>query len=123
MQNTYLDVIMWKTDRENHQDDSSRRDFCFSFQNQNVGKCSIRLCSNVYAMCDDRRFFPDAWFYKDEQICEDFGRQALLKPFLEITNFDFSNFQGKGFGRMGLKMMYNLSQKLGAEAKETLVKD
>lgn len=122
MENAPFDIILWKTDKENHQDDSSRKDFEFYFQNQKVGICSTRLCQNAYAMYGEKQFFPNGWFYQDEQICEPvIGREALLKPFLEITNFDFRNFQGKGFGRTALQMMYHLSQKSGAEGRISLI--
>ena len=117
MENTPLDIILWKTAEESTEDNSSSKDFEFFFQNQNVGKASMRLCKNTYGLFDNKRFFPNTWFYEDEQVYEFYGRQAPLKPFLEITNFDFSNFQGKGFGRMGLQLMYQLSQKSGAEGR------
>lgn len=121
MKNTPFDIILWKTFQEGHQDDSSRKDFEFYFQNQKVGKCSIRLCQNAYAIYGEKQFFPDSWFYEDEQICNPVGRQALLRPFLEITDFDFRNFQGKGFGRTGLQMMYHLARKLGAKGRISLI--
>ena len=117
MKKTPIDIIIWQTAKEGEQDDSSSQNFEFYFQNKKVGKCSILFCQNAYALCDDKQFFPDSWFYQDEQIYALFGRQAPLRPFLEVTNFDFSDFQGQGFGRMGLQEMYQLSQKLGAEGR------
>lgn len=117
MEKTPLDIIIWPTAKDASQDDSSGQKFEFYFQKQKVGYCSVRLCKNAYGLCDEKQFFPDNWFYKDEQACVFFGRQAPLKPFLEVTKFNFSNFQGQGFGRMGLQLIYQLSQKLGAEGR------
>ena len=117
MEKTPIDIIIWHTTKESHEDDSSSQDFEFYFQNKKVGKCSIRFCQNAYGLCDNKQFFPDNFFYQDEQVYAFWGRQALLRPFLEITKFNFSEFQGQGFGRMGLQKMYQLSQKLGAEGR------
>ena len=116
MQRTPLDIIFRKTAQDQWADDSSSRAFEFYFQNTKVGKCSTRLCQHAYALCDNHRFFPTTWFNQNTEIGP-MGTQAPLKPFLEVTNFDFSNFQAKGFGRMGLQKMYQLSQKLGAEGR------
>ena len=97
------------------------RDFEFYFQDQKVGKCSVSLFRDGWGMCDEQQFFPDSWFDKSQKKQMACGVKAPLKPFLEITNFDFSDFQGRGFGRMGLQKMYQLSQELGAEGRMSLL--
>ena len=115
-----LDIIIWKSAQESHQADSSERNFEFYFQNQKVGKCSIRLCQHAYGIYGENQFFPDCWFCDEKNFIQFFGQAAQLKPFLEITNFDFSDFQGKGFGRMGLQLMQQLSEKLGMGGRVSL---
>ena len=120
MENTPLDIITWPTHKTAHQDDLSAKKFEFYFQNQYVGRCSIRLLQNAWGLCDEKRFFPENWFYDNSQFLQFFGKQALLKPILEVTKFNFSDFQGQGFGRMGLQKMFQLSCKLGAQGRITL---
>ena len=120
MKKNSLDITIWRTAQENSQDDSTRRDFEFYFQNKKVGLCSIRLCHNAYGICGEKQFFPENWFCEEKQPFDFFGQSNRLKPFLEIANFDFSNFQGQGFGRMGLQKMYQLSKILGAEGRISL---
>ncbi len=117
MKKTPVDIIIWQTNKASLEDSSSTQKFKFYFQNKKVGECSIRFCQNAYGLRDDKQFFPDNWFYSDKEICAFGGKQALLKPFLEITKFNFSKFQGQGFGRMGLQLMSQLSKKLGAEGR------
>ena len=121
MTGTPLAIIMWKTPQESFKDDSSRRDFEFYFQNQKVGNSSARLCQNAHGLCGDKQFFPDNWFCNEGHSFQVWGESCLLKPFLEITNFDFSDFQGQGFGRMGLQMMYQLAKTSKAEGRISLI--
>ena len=116
MENTPIDIIL--SDISAVTDD---RDFEFYFQNKKVGKSSISLFTKAWGMCGRQQFFPDSWFNKSREELRPYGVRAPLKPFLEITNFDFSDFQGRGFGRMGLQKMYQLSLKLGAEGRISLV--
>jgi len=120
MKNTPLDIITWPTYEATHQDDLSAKKFEFYFQNQYVGRCSIRLLKNAWALCDEKQFFPENWFYDNSQFLQFFGVQAPLKPILEITKFNFSDFQGQGFGRMGLQTLFRLSHRLGTEGRITL---
>ena len=121
MKNAPLPVIMWKTDEDHKHDESSSKNFEFYFQNKKVGKCSVRLYQKACGMLGDYQFFPENWFYKEKTESWELGERAPLKPFLEITNFDFSAFQGQGFGRMALQKMYQLSNELGAEGRISLV--
>ena len=100
---------------------SDDKNFEFYFQNQKIGKCSVSLFKNAWGLCEEQQFFPDSWFDQSQKEQTAYGVRAPLKPFLEITNFDFSNFQGQGFGRMGLQKMYQLSQELGAEGRMSLI--
>ncbi len=117
MKSTPLDIIIWETAQKSHLDDSTKKCFEFYFQNQKVGKCSVRFCQNAYGIYGENQFFPDCWFCEEKHFIQFFGKSTQLKPFLEITNLDFSDFQGKGFGRMGLQTMYRLSEELGAEGR------
>ena len=120
MENTPLDIITWPTQEAAHQDELSAKKFEFYFQNQYIGRCSVRLLKNAWALCDEKQFFPESWFYDNSQFLQFFGTQALLKPILEVTKFNFSDFQGQGFGRMGLQTLFRLSYRLGAEGRITL---
>ena len=118
---TPIDTFMWRTSETNLKDDLESHDFEFCIKDQKVGKCSVQICKNAYGLLGNYRFFPVDWFCEQSEITDLDYRQARLKPFVEITNFDFSDFQGQGYGRMGLQKIYALSQEVGAEGRLTLI--
>lgn len=118
--NDSFDFLIWKSAQEGEQDSSSRKDFEFYFQNQKVGKCSVFLYQNAFGIYGDNQFLPEHWFYEEKEFFNFPQKAARLKPFMEIGKLDFSEFQGKGFGRMALQKIVELAQNSKAEGRITL---
>ena len=120
MEKDAFDIHIWLTQNDSSQDEIHDQNCAFYFQGKKVGEASVGIRINAYAPREKMQFYPDSWFCAPPQKSDILGSISPMKPFLEITRYDFFENVGKGYGRWGLQKLYQLSCQLGAEGRISL---